>query len=93
VLGQDLIGLLWGLIIVAVGVPVVIWSYRRYLPYRVLTKESGSIFRGNKVREWVVFDPTKENDEGSVWFSRILHGLGLLIILAAGSCSISGGIK
>jgi hypothetical protein len=69
VVGVQVIGLLVGLGMFAVGIPIWLWSYRKFLPHAVLDKETLDKETGKVVsREYKRYD---DNEIASSW--RIGH--------------------
>lgn len=84
VVGSDILGILYAGIIVFVGLPVLIWSYRKHLSSVVLDKE---IVVDGKVTERKYRElPYSEMESRSA--ALILHGLGAVGLLVALSVAL-----
>jgi hypothetical protein len=80
IVGRDLMGFVIGLGTLAVGLPLWIWSYRRYLPHNIpleITYDNSKwIRRVQSIKYKTVMD---EDDESANWY-RGFHFLFLLVL-------------
>lgn len=52
VIGRDILGVLISLVILFIGLPIWIWSYRKYIPHSYLVKETVAEDGKHKIREY-----------------------------------------
>lgn len=79
VLGNDILGIFYALTITFVGLPVLIWSYRRHMIHTVLDKE---IVVDGKVteRKYRDLDYGEKSSRDSILF---FHAVGATVLLIA----------
>jgi hypothetical protein len=84
VLGNDILGVFYALVITFIGLPILIWSYRRHLTHTVLDKE---IVVDGKVteRKYRNLDYSEINSRDGILF---FHAVGATILLAAVSIAL-----
>jgi hypothetical protein len=76
VLGEDVFGFVFSLILIFFGLPTLIWSYRRtVLGQNVLVKISYDE-KGKKIKEYKYIEPRRQVDGYA-----LLHGVGGIILL------------
>jgi hypothetical protein len=62
VLGRDIVGYIFGFGLLGIGIPVILWSYRkRVLPSQILKKEYFDE-KGKRVREYATYEPPTYRD-------------------------------
>lgn len=87
VVGNDALGILYGVIVVLIGVPVLVWSYRRHLNPTVLDKEK--VDDKGKVVERI-YRNLSYDERGSRDAILIFHAIGALILLISSAFAIFG---
>lgn len=89
VVGKEILGTVLGILyavgVVVVGVPLLIWSYRRRCPNKILVREEMN--EKGKVVTRVYRDPTYE-ERSDIELYALVHGIGFIIVLAAASIVI-----
>jgi hypothetical protein len=78
VLGNDILGVFYALILVFIGLPVLIWSYRRHLNLAILDKE---IVEDGKVKERI-YREMEYDERNSRDAALFFHGVGVCVLLA-----------
>ena len=84
VLGSDVLGVLYAAVIVFIGLPVLIWSYRRHLSLTVLDKE---IVVDGKVteRKYRDLSYSEASDRAGI---MMFHAAGAIVLLIAMSIAL-----
>lgn len=83
VLSDDIFGAIYTLIIVFIGLPILVWSYRRHLSVSVLDKEQ--IVDGKVTR---TYRPMTYDERDVRGLALILHVAGAIVLLGAMSIAM-----
>lgn len=78
VIGKEILGIFFALSILFIGFPILIWSYRKYIPHTIIIKKT---IDANKVKtnEYKLIDA---DTDGSIKFLHALAALALLGVMA-----------
>lgn len=86
VLGEDILGFVWGFAIIFIGVPIVVWSYRKHCYTQILVRQvTDPTTKKVTEQEWRSLE-TGERDMRDL--AKFFHAIGLLIILVASAIAI-----
>lgn len=84
VLGNDILGVFYALIIVFIGLPVLIWSYRKHLNLAILDKE---VIEDGKVKERIYREMDYNERMNREW-TLFFHAVGAVGLLVAMSIAL-----
>lgn len=81
VVGQDVLGLIVGTFVFLIGVPIIIWSYRKIcIPQKICTKDNGWF----KSKEYEVVEVS---DDVNIGGAAMLHGFAFFLLVVI-TCAI-----
>lgn len=83
ILGHDILGFIWGFLLMLIGTPILVWSYRKYFARHILIKDGP-----NKEKEWKVVGGDGDTDT-----ARFLHALAFLILMGLSTCNALNILK
>ena len=83
VVGRDILGLMYAAIIVFVGLPLLIWSYRKYLPNVVLEKSVTKDDVTTNTYRGLSYDERSARE-----VSLIIHAAATIVLLVALSVAL-----
>ena len=83
VIGHDLMGFILGIGTLIIGLPLWIWSYRKYLPQTVITERTYDTtnrwFRRVATEKFAVINQVNDRDTASNWY-RAMHFVFLVVL-------------
>src|SRR5271157_51491 len=92
VIGQQLTGLVIGVGTLLIGLPLWIWSYRKYLPHRIVTErtyDNSKFFRRVVTEKFTVVNEISERDSAANWY-RAMHFVFLILLFGLSMWVIFG---
>lgn len=95
VLGKDFMGYVVGLCIALIGVPVWIWSYRKFLPRRYIASETFDPTTGKRIGRLYGYGYQDDGKKGSLTTDERIgwlvgHWVGMLVLMIFISMTIWG---
>lgn len=85
VVGEDVLGLSLGMIVFTVGMLFITWSYRRTVLTRKVCVQDDGWF---KAKKYELVESPYAGDTGELAIVQLLHGIALVVLIAAVSAMI-----